>query len=160
VDIRSETEFAAEEAEHGYEEEEVQGRCAAVLSNGRRCPNASLQGSRYCGLETHQALASIATDNVADLNAPGGEPAEGEAADEGDEDVAALAHDGETDAGPEAPSADAEAAENPAAGQPAGVAAESSTEAPAEQPTDMPAATPVQTSAVTPAETPAEEPAP
>ena len=40
VDIRSETEFAAEEAEHGYEEEEVQGRCAAILSNGRRCPNA------------------------------------------------------------------------------------------------------------------------
>src|ERR1019366_8476198 len=44
VDIRSETEFAAEEAEHGYEEEEVQGRCAAVLSNGRRCPNAALPG--------------------------------------------------------------------------------------------------------------------
>ena len=57
VDIRSETEFAAEEAEHGYEEEEVQGRCAAILSNGRRCPNASLPGSRYCGLESHQALA-------------------------------------------------------------------------------------------------------
>ncbi len=42
VDIRSETEFAAEEAEHGYEEEEVQGRCMAILSNGRRCPNAAL----------------------------------------------------------------------------------------------------------------------
>ena len=67
VDIRSETEFAAEEAEHGYEEEEVQGRCAAILSNGRRCPNASLPGSRYCGLETHQALADIDSDNVADL---------------------------------------------------------------------------------------------
>jgi transcription termination/antitermination protein NusA len=67
VDIRSETEFAAEEAEHGYEEEEVQGRCAAVLSNGRRCPNASLPGSRYCGLETHQALANIDSDNVVDL---------------------------------------------------------------------------------------------
>jgi N utilization substance protein A len=67
VDIRSETEFAAEEAEHGYEEEEAQGRCAAVLSNGRRCPNASLPGSRYCGLESHQALASIDSDNVADL---------------------------------------------------------------------------------------------
>ncbi len=64
VDIRSETEFAAEEAEHGYEEEELQGRCAAVLSNGRRCPNASLPGSRYCGLDTHQALASIDSDNV------------------------------------------------------------------------------------------------
>src|SRR5438034_5014472 len=60
VDIRSETEFAAEEAEHGYEEEEVTGRCAAILSNGRRCPNASLPGSRYCGLETHQAPAATA----------------------------------------------------------------------------------------------------
>jgi transcription termination/antitermination protein NusA len=67
VDIRSETEFAAEEAEHGYEEEEVQGRCAAILSNGRRCPNASLPGSRYCGLESHQALAAIDSDKIADL---------------------------------------------------------------------------------------------
>ena len=75
VDIRSETEFAAEEAEHGYEEEEAQGRCAAVLSNGRRCPNASLPGSRYCGLDTHQALASIDSDNVADLQSDG-QPAE------------------------------------------------------------------------------------
>ncbi|HEY2284097.1 MAG TPA: transcription termination factor NusA [Solirubrobacteraceae bacterium] len=101
VDIRSETEFAAEEAEHGYEEEEeVQGRCAAVLSNGRRCPNASLPGSRYCGLETHQALAGIATDNVADLNAPAGEPADEASAED---DAVVLAHDGETDTGPQAP---------------------------------------------------------
>src|ERR1700749_839282 len=57
IDIRSETEFAAEEAEHGYEQEEAQGRCAAVLSNGRRCPNAALPGSRYCGIEAHQAMA-------------------------------------------------------------------------------------------------------
>jgi N utilization substance protein A len=77
VDIRSETEFAAEEAEHGYEEEEVQGRCMAILSNGRRCPNAALPNSRYCGLESHQALAAIATDNIADLTAEqGGESAE------------------------------------------------------------------------------------
>jgi transcription termination/antitermination protein NusA len=76
VDIRSETEFAAEEAEHGYEEEEVQGRCAAILSNGRRCPNAALPGSRYCGLESHQALAKIASDNIGDLSAEdGGEQA-------------------------------------------------------------------------------------
>jgi N utilization substance protein A len=68
VDIRSETEFAAEEAEHGYEEEEAQGRCAAILSNGRRCPNASLPGSRYCGLESHQALANITSDKIVDLN--------------------------------------------------------------------------------------------
>ena len=74
VDIRSETEFAAEEAEHGYEEEEVQGRCAAILSNGRRCPNAALPGSRYCGLEAHQALASIDSDNIVDLSRPDAQP--------------------------------------------------------------------------------------
>jgi N utilization substance protein A len=72
VDIRSESEFAAEEAESGYEEEEIQGRCAAILSNGRRCPNASLPNSRYCGLDSHQALANIEGDQVADLT-PGGD---------------------------------------------------------------------------------------
>src|SRR5213082_26296 len=69
IDIRSETEFAAEEAEHGYEEEEVAGRCAAILSNSRRCPNAALPGSRYCGIETHQALAAIDSDKIVDLQA-------------------------------------------------------------------------------------------
>ena len=49
IDIRSETEFAAEEVETGYEEEETSGRCHAILTNGRRCPNAALPGSRYCG---------------------------------------------------------------------------------------------------------------
>src|SRR3954462_8394449 len=62
IDIRSETEFAQEEAESGYEEEELSGRCAAILTNGRRCPNASLPGSRYCGLDAHQALAQIDSD--------------------------------------------------------------------------------------------------
>src|ERR1700728_982545 len=60
VDIRSETEFAAEEAEHGYGAEvEASGRCAAIMSNGRRCPNAALPGSHYCGLEAHQALEAL-----------------------------------------------------------------------------------------------------
>jgi N utilization substance protein A len=84
IDIRSETEFAAEEAEHGYEQEEAQGRCAAILSNGRRCPNAALPGSRYCGIEAHQALANKDTDQVeavqpegSDPGHPAGAPAEG-----------------------------------------------------------------------------------
>jgi transcription termination/antitermination protein NusA len=64
IDIRSETEFAAEEAEHGYEEEELQGRCAAILTNGRRCPNAALPSSRYCGIDAHQALAGTGSDQV------------------------------------------------------------------------------------------------
>jgi transcription termination/antitermination protein NusA len=66
VDIKSETEFAAEEAELGYtEEEEVSGRCHAVLSTGKRCPNAALPGSRYCGLPAHQALAQQEGDESA-----------------------------------------------------------------------------------------------
>ena len=64
IDIRSETEFAAEEAEHGYEEEDTGGRCAAILTNGRRCPNAALPGSRYCGIEAHQALEHQEGDQV------------------------------------------------------------------------------------------------
>src|SRR6476660_156649 len=64
IDIRSETEFAAEESEGGYEEEDFSGRCAAILSNGKRCPNAALPGSRYCGLPAHQALADTDNDYV------------------------------------------------------------------------------------------------
>jgi N utilization substance protein A len=65
VDIKSETEFSQEEEELTYEEgEDVDGRCAAVLSAGRRCPNASLPGSRYCGLPQHQALARFDTNQV------------------------------------------------------------------------------------------------
>jgi N utilization substance protein A len=91
VDIRSETEFAAEEAEAGYEEEELQGRCAAVLSNGRRCPNAALAGSRYCGLESHQALNEIDSDNVADLSPQGDADAAEHAPPVEDAPVEALA---------------------------------------------------------------------
>ena len=75
VDIRSETEFAEEEQTMGLEEEEVAGRCAAVLSNGKRCPNAAITGSRYCGLPAHQALADQEGDEVG-----GGEPAPAEGA--------------------------------------------------------------------------------
>src|ERR671913_29899 len=46
VDIKSETEFASEEHEVEVEGEETfDGRCMAVLSNGRRCPNAAVGGS-------------------------------------------------------------------------------------------------------------------
>src|SRR5262245_10163894 len=74
VDIKSETEFSQEEDELTYEEgEDVDGRCAAVLSAGRRCPNASLQGSRYCGLPQHQALARFETNQVTVLSGLGDE---------------------------------------------------------------------------------------
>src|SRR5205085_6818374 len=64
VDIRSETEFAEEESEIGYAEEETAGRCAAIMRRGNRCPNASLPGAIYCGLPRHQALKRLKTPHV------------------------------------------------------------------------------------------------
>jgi N utilization substance protein A len=61
VDIQSDSEFAQAEAEAAYgggNEEDFSGRCGAILSNGKRCPNASLPGSRFCGVPAHQALAA------------------------------------------------------------------------------------------------------
>jgi N utilization substance protein A len=107
VDIRSETEFAQEEADLAYEDDEASGRCAAIMSTGKRCPNAALPGSRYCGLPAHQALEGKDTDQV-------------EAT--------------ESDAPAEAEVATAEAAPEPAAeAEPAAAApAEAEPEAPAE----------------------------
>jgi N utilization substance protein A len=62
VDIVSDTEFAQQEAEAAFGGEgdlDVGGRCAAILGNGKRCPNASLPGSRFCGVPAHQELAKI-----------------------------------------------------------------------------------------------------
>src|SRR5919206_4534669 len=61
IDIQSDSEFAQAEADAAFggggDEEDFSGRCAAVLSNGKRCPNAALPGSRYCGVPAHQELA-------------------------------------------------------------------------------------------------------
>jgi N utilization substance protein A len=93
VDINSETQYAEAEAEIAYgggeEGEDYSGRCSAVLSTGKRCPNASLPGSRYCGIPAHRALAEMdgeASTAPAAAPAPagadaaagpeGGEPAE------------------------------------------------------------------------------------
>ena len=61
IDIVSESEFARTEAEAAFGggvDEEFSGRCAAVLSNGKRCPNTSVLGSRYCGIPAHRELAA------------------------------------------------------------------------------------------------------
>jgi N utilization substance protein A len=87
VDIKSETEFSREEDDIEYEgEEDFDGRCMAILSNGRRCPNAALSGSTYCGLPQHQALVRFDTNQVAVLSGLS------------DEDVALLANSDSDDA--------------------------------------------------------------
>jgi N utilization substance protein A len=88
VDIKSQTEFVeADDMEYDEGEEQADGRCAAVLSAGRRCPNAALEGSRYCGLPQHQALGRFSTNQVTVLSPLS------------DEEVAVLAN-------PDAPEAD------------------------------------------------------
>jgi len=61
VDIQSDAEFAQAEAEAafagGAEGEEFSGRCSAILANGKRCPNAAIPGSRFCGIPAHRELA-------------------------------------------------------------------------------------------------------
>jgi transcription termination/antitermination protein NusA len=71
VDIQSDQEFAQAEAEAAYAgaggagaEDEFSGRCAAILSNGKRCPNAALPGTRYCGVPGHQELANKALEEA------------------------------------------------------------------------------------------------
>jgi N utilization substance protein A len=61
IDIVSETDFARSEAEAAFggdDGEEFSGRCAAILANGKRCPNTSVPGSRYCGIPAHRELAA------------------------------------------------------------------------------------------------------
>jgi transcription termination/antitermination protein NusA len=59
IDIQSETEFARAEANaaFGGREEEFSGRCVALLSTGKRCPNTALPGSHYCGIPAHREIA-------------------------------------------------------------------------------------------------------
>jgi N utilization substance protein A len=72
VDIQSDEEFAQAEAEAAFagagegdgEAGDFSGRCAAILSNGKRCPNAALSGTRYCGVPAHQALAGQEPEEV------------------------------------------------------------------------------------------------
>jgi N utilization substance protein A len=85
IDIVSETEFARSEAQaaFGGDEEEFSGRCAAILSTGKRCPNSSLPGSRYCGIPAHRELAArekagedVSAETVAGAAADDEEPTE------------------------------------------------------------------------------------
>src|SRR2546421_8863948 len=79
-DIQSDEEFARAEAEAAYaggdgSGEALTGRCGAILSNGKRCPNAALPGSRFCGVPAHQALegqqpAPVAAQEAEDGDTP------------------------------------------------------------------------------------------
>jgi N utilization substance protein A len=175
VDIKSETDFSHEDVGDIEEGEVDDGRCAAVLSAGRRCPNASLDGSRFCGLPQHQALARFGTNQVtvlvglsdedvatlADPDADEGRVAElvkqaEDSFEEPGEDEAAAEEASEEPEAEEAP------AEEPEAEEPADEPeAEEAAEEPEETPEDTPdgAGDEVADPPAEPAATPEAEPA-
>ena len=62
IDIKSETEMNEEDkvmTTSEVESEVADGRCHALTVGGKRCPNAALAGSRYCGIPSHQALDDV-----------------------------------------------------------------------------------------------------
>jgi N utilization substance protein A len=108
IDITSDSEFAQQEANaafggEGSDSEDFSGRCSAILSNGKRCPNAALPASKFCGVPAHQELALLATDDEANP-----------IVQESDPELEALADTAE----PEAVTEDAAAFGDPAPGQP------------------------------------------
>ena len=70
IDIQSDSEFAQAEAEAAFAgdgsdgDEGYSGRCGAVLTNGKRCPNTALPGSKFCGVPAHQALVGTAAEEA------------------------------------------------------------------------------------------------
>jgi transcription termination/antitermination protein NusA len=62
IDIKSETTYATEEADAiDQDPSSGQARCAAVLRNSRRCPNAAVPGTRFCAIPAHTAMSALET---------------------------------------------------------------------------------------------------
>jgi N utilization substance protein A len=103
IDIKSESTFAREEADDQFGDETEAGtaRCAAMLRNGKRCPNAAVAGARFCALPAHVRLAELETELGRALSA---EEIEEAGSAKGWERIAALA--GAPDAAPAAQEGD------------------------------------------------------
>ncbi len=85
IDIKSESQMAEEEAAMVFSDEEAEelaGRCCALTKGGKRCPNAALPGSKYCGIPAHQKLAEEETEAEA-VAAPAAAAGEGQADEAG-----------------------------------------------------------------------------
>jgi N utilization substance protein A len=61
IDIKSESTFATEEAADEFGDETASGvsRCAAILRNQKRCPNAAVPPTRFCAIPAHSRLAGL-----------------------------------------------------------------------------------------------------
>ena len=83
IDIKSESQMSEEESAMVFSDEEAEelaGRCCALTKGGKRCPNAALPGSRFCGIPSHQKLAEEeAAAALAGEEAEAGDESGGEA---------------------------------------------------------------------------------
>jgi transcription termination/antitermination protein NusA len=153
IDIVSDTEFAQQEAEAAFggsdADGDFTGRCAAVLANGKRCPNTSLPGTRFCGVAAHRELARVEAET--------GEYAPGTVTPASETAEAAEEESGETEGG-EPSAVEAAPVEQTGDGAEPQPVAEQASEEPVEpqpteryeQPTPAPAAAPVETIAAAP----------
>jgi N utilization substance protein A len=96
IDIKSESQMSEEESAMVFSDEEAEelaGRCCALTKGGKRCPNAALPGSRFCGIPSHQKLAEEeAAAALAGEEAEAGDESGGEA-EAGDESGGEAADD-------------------------------------------------------------------
>ena len=53
----------------GSDDDDYSGRCSAILTNGKRCPNTALPGSKYCGVPQHQVLVGTEPEQQVDIEA-------------------------------------------------------------------------------------------
>src|SRR6187551_588611 len=103
IDIQSETEFARAEADaaFGGQEEEFSGRCVALLTTGKRCPNTALPGSHYCGIPAHREIAEREAAGE-DVSAEIVQPAQPDAEEPEGAEVEAVEAEPDTEAAVEA----------------------------------------------------------
>jgi N utilization substance protein A len=160
VDIQSEAEFAAAEAEAafgGEEGDDYSGRCAAILSNGKRCPNAAIPGTRFCGIPAHTALADreAAGETIEAGQAVPIGGAEEDTPAEGEEELVAEVTELPTPEPSEAPAP--EPSPMPSGPEPSELPSPEPSEVPAPEPSDVPA--PAEPDDVMPMPAAEEEPA-
>jgi N utilization substance protein A len=110
IDIQSDTEFAQAESEAAFgggDDEAFTGRCVAILSTGKRCPNAALPGSRFCGVPGHQELAAKEARGE-DISAKIVQPVEPEAGGEEETETSEVSEElvAEADGPPVSPEAE------------------------------------------------------
>ncbi|HOT23470.1 MAG TPA: transcription termination factor NusA [Thermoleophilia bacterium] len=77
IDIKSQQQMAAAEAELDFGDDELAGQCMAITRNGKRCVNASEPGSKYCSIHADYVPSEAEKAAQAAAEAARSRPAQG-----------------------------------------------------------------------------------